>query len=121
MFTKSLLPTPKLMYNIFVRTTSSQVPNVNQSLNKPKPVYNNTPYRKQLTQKELDEKNAKNECFYSDQRYVSGHKCGGKLFSLEIVERNEDLGYDNELQADMGVFGSKDNVVESEGEEQNDG
>ncbi|GJS99444.1 gypsy/ty3 retroelement polyprotein [Tanacetum coccineum] len=43
---------------------------------KPKP---NTPLegqpRKQLTQKEYEEKRSKNLCFYCDQKYVSGHKC----------------------------------------------
>ena len=38
----------------------------------------NRPYR--LTQKEMEEKRAKRECFYCDQKYVPGHKCSGQLF-----------------------------------------
>ncbi|GKD84178.1 hypothetical protein Tco_1351017 [Tanacetum coccineum] len=75
--------------NSFVNGVYNQVPqvsSVNQSFNKNKPVYNNAPQRKQLTQKALDDKRAKNQCFYYDQRYVPGHKCSGRLFSLEIVE-----------------------------------
>nr|GEV52085.1 hypothetical protein [Tanacetum cinerariifolium] len=91
------------------------------SMHLPKPVYNNAPYRQLLTQKELDDKRAKNQCFYCDQKYVPGHKCSGKLFSLEIVEMSEELDADSELQLDMGVFGLEDNVVENEQEEQHDG
>ncbi|GJU88044.1 reverse transcriptase [Tanacetum coccineum] len=40
--------------------------------------FTNTPFRKQLTQKELEEKSAKNQCFYCDQRYSLGHKCSGQ-------------------------------------------
>ncbi|GJY81073.1 reverse transcriptase [Tanacetum coccineum] len=59
---------------------------------KPKP---NTPLpaspaRKQLTQKEYQEKRAQNLCFYYDQKYASGHKCAGKLFSLVLIPKEED-------------------------------
>ncbi|GJS65334.1 putative mitochondrial protein [Tanacetum coccineum] len=40
--------------------------------------------RKQLTQKEIADKRAKNLCFYYDEKFVLGHKCSGQLFSLEI-------------------------------------
>ncbi|GJX85847.1 ty3-gypsy retroelement polyprotein [Tanacetum coccineum] len=40
--------------------------------------------RKQLTQKEIADKRAKNLCFYCDEKFVLGHKCSGQLFSLEI-------------------------------------
>ncbi|GKC45860.1 putative mitochondrial protein [Tanacetum coccineum] len=40
--------------------------------------------RKQLTQKEIAYKRAKNLCFYCDETFVTGHKCNGQLFSLEI-------------------------------------
>ncbi|GJW24762.1 copia protein [Tanacetum coccineum] len=59
---KSLMPTPKPVYNNFVRNTGSQMKNVNYTPNRPKPMYNNAPYRKHLTQKELDKKRAKNQC-----------------------------------------------------------
>ncbi|GJZ49966.1 transposon ty3-I gag-pol polyprotein [Tanacetum coccineum] len=40
--------------------------------------------KKQLTQKEIADKRAKNLCFYCDEKFVPGHKCSGQLFSLEI-------------------------------------
>ncbi|GJV83495.1 reverse transcriptase [Tanacetum coccineum] len=43
------------------------------------------PVRRQLTQKELEEKRAKNQCFYYDQRYVPDQKCSGQLYALEVV------------------------------------
>ncbi|GKF38821.1 hypothetical protein Tco_0118882 [Tanacetum coccineum] len=48
------------------------------------------PVRKQLTQKELEEKKAKNQCFFCDQRYVPGHKCSGQLYALEVVVNDMD-------------------------------
>ena len=47
--------------------------------------WRNIPPRKQLTQKELEEKRAKNLCFYCDQKYSLGHKCPSQKFSLEVV------------------------------------
>ncbi|GJZ45547.1 retrotransposon-related protein [Tanacetum coccineum] len=41
-------------------------------------------FRKQLSQKELEEKRAKGLCFYCDQKYDPGHKCPGQLYSLEV-------------------------------------
>ncbi|GJW63977.1 putative polyprotein [Tanacetum coccineum] len=53
------------------------------------------PARRQLTQKELEEKKAKNQCFYCDQRYVPVHKCSGQMYALEFMidelEDNEDI------------------------------
>lgn len=37
-----------------------------------------------MTQKELEEKRAKNLCFYCDQRYTPGHKYSGQVYSLEV-------------------------------------
>nr|GEY20097.1 hypothetical protein [Tanacetum cinerariifolium] len=42
------------------------------------------PVRKILSQKEMEEKRAKNLCFYCDQRYVPGHKCTGQVYLLEV-------------------------------------
>ncbi|GKA56752.1 reverse transcriptase [Tanacetum coccineum] len=52
--------------------------------------FTNTPFRKQLTQKELEEKGAKNQCFYCDQRYSLGHKCSGQVHSLEVIGESEE-------------------------------
>ncbi|GJX58361.1 retrotransposon-related protein [Tanacetum coccineum] len=55
----------------------------------------NTLFRKQLTQKELEEKRAKNQCFYCDQRYSPGHKCSGQVYSLEVIGESEE--YEEEV------------------------
>nr|GEW93909.1 reverse transcriptase [Tanacetum cinerariifolium]GFA46844.1 reverse transcriptase [Tanacetum cinerariifolium] len=46
--------------------------------------------RKQLTQKEYEEKRSKNLCFYCDQKYVSGYKCSGQLYSLLMLADNSE-------------------------------
>ncbi|GKB03552.1 retrotransposon-related protein [Tanacetum coccineum] len=77
------------------------VTNVNGSTNRqpllPLPATNtngrskpNTPPRKQLTQKEYEEKRSKNLCFYCDQKYVPGHKCTGQLYSLIVWADDEE-------------------------------
>nr|GEX64767.1 hypothetical protein [Tanacetum cinerariifolium] len=121
-FTMSLLPTPRYNqpYNgTFIKNQVPQVSNVNQNFNKNKPVYNNAPQRKRLTQKELDDNRAKNQCFYYKQRYVPGHKCSGRLFSLEIVEDSRDCEDETKVQCNEGVFGYVDKEVKMERGEQN--
>nr|GEW75641.1 reverse transcriptase [Tanacetum cinerariifolium] len=51
---------------------------------------NTAPIRKQLTQKELEEKRAKNLCFYCDKKYAPSHKCHSQMFSLEVVVNDEE-------------------------------
>ncbi|GKD42641.1 hypothetical protein Tco_1267286 [Tanacetum coccineum] len=83
------------------------MPSVSQNFNRNKPMTNIVPYRKQLTQKELDEKRSKNQCFYCDKKYVPGHKCSGKLYSLEIVEDIGNYEDENGEQFVEGVLGAK--------------
>ncbi|GJW66558.1 putative mitochondrial protein [Tanacetum coccineum] len=53
--------------------------------------------RKQLTQKEIADKRAKNLCFYCDEKFVPGHKCSGQLFLLEIcADKSTSEEYDLE-------------------------
>ncbi|GJU22229.1 retrotransposable element Tf2 [Tanacetum coccineum] len=40
--------------------------------------------RKQLTQKEIADKRAKNLCFYCDEKFVPGHKCSGQ-FTIDFI------------------------------------
>ncbi|GJX58683.1 hypothetical protein Tco_0290073 [Tanacetum coccineum] len=47
--------------------------------------FQNGPFRKQLTQKEFEEKRIKGLCFYDDQKYVPGHKCSGQVYCLEVI------------------------------------
>ncbi|GKB66889.1 hypothetical protein Tco_0928301 [Tanacetum coccineum] len=63
-------------------------PNTNWKSKPNNPV--NTPVRKQLTQKEYQEKRAQNLCFYYDQKYTPGHKCSGQLYSLVVLAYEED-------------------------------
>ncbi|XP_071726817.1 uncharacterized protein [Rutidosis leptorrhynchoides] len=58
--------------------------------------------RRQLTQKEIEEKRAKNLCFYFDQRYVPEHKCSGQLFSLEVLSDEGDCT-ENEIDDEILV------------------
>lgn len=45
--------------------------------------------RRQMSQKEFDEKRAKNLCVYCDQKYTPGHNSRGKMFSLEVLALQE--------------------------------
>ncbi|GJW88158.1 hypothetical protein Tco_0163498 [Tanacetum coccineum] len=53
------------------------------------------PIKKQMTQKEYQEKRAQNLCFYCDQKYTPCHKCNGKFFSIvmsiAIISISSDL------------------------------
>ncbi|GJR75961.1 retrovirus-related pol polyprotein from transposon 297 family protein [Tanacetum coccineum] len=87
-----VLPTPKFNNNYYVNrnatypnkatTVTTPVPNT-QVVTKYPALPSPTP-RKMLSQKEFAEKRAKNQCFYCDKKYVSGHKCEGHVFTLEI-------------------------------------
>ncbi|GJT35696.1 protein ABC transporter 1, mitochondrial [Tanacetum coccineum] len=64
-------------------------PNTNWKSKPNNPV--NTPVRKQLIQKEYQEKRAQNFVFYYDnQKYTPGHKCSGQLYSLVVLAYEED-------------------------------
>nr|GEY21302.1 hypothetical protein [Tanacetum cinerariifolium] len=58
------------------------------------PAINENPPRKQLSQKELAEKRAKNLCFYFDRKYMPRHKCSGQMYALEVSPCEEE----NELE-----------------------
>ncbi|GJT08301.1 gypsy/ty3 retroelement polyprotein [Tanacetum coccineum] len=58
--------------------------------NTPVSTYVNALVRKQISQKEYQEKRAQNLCFYCDQKYAPGHKYAGQLFSLVLVPDEED-------------------------------
>ncbi|GKB19422.1 reverse transcriptase [Tanacetum coccineum] len=45
----------------------------------------NDPFRKQLTQKDLEEKRVKGLCFYYDQKYALGHNYSGQVYCLEVI------------------------------------
>nr|GEV66920.1 hypothetical protein [Tanacetum cinerariifolium] len=86
-----LLTTPKTPYattSYANKTVSYQPKSTTNTLALPalntisKPVY--VQPRKQLIQKEIADKRAKNLCFYCDDKFIPGHKCSGQLFLLEI-------------------------------------
>lgn len=62
--------------------------------------------RKQLTQKEYEEKRAKNLCFYSNQRYIVGHKCSGQLYVLEVLDEEIPLEViQDDIDHDIEYYG----------------
>nr|GEV44482.1 hypothetical protein [Tanacetum cinerariifolium] len=64
------------------------LPNITRTWNN-KP--NTTPLKKQLTQKEYEDKRAKNLCLYYDKKFVPGHKCREQLYSLVVLGENEEM------------------------------
>ncbi|GJT81143.1 reverse transcriptase [Tanacetum coccineum] len=93
-----VLSTPKVVTTSNVYRNVNNVTKPNTMLALPSTSYNsskpNDPYRKQLTQKELEHKRANHLCFYCDQKYAPGHKCSGQLHSLDVIvdceEENEE-------------------------------
>ncbi|GKE95612.1 hypothetical protein Tco_1580467 [Tanacetum coccineum] len=59
---------------------------------------------RRLTQKELEETRAKNQCFYCDQKYTPGHTCIGQLYLLEVIEDNDELDSKEEF-----LIGAREN------------
>ncbi|GJR97175.1 retrovirus-related pol polyprotein from transposon 17.6 [Tanacetum coccineum] len=107
MYNSSLLSTPKFVPNsvnkyVNAPLKSATVNGGNQIMSRNS---GNRLYR--LTQKELEEKRAKNQCFYYDQKYFVGHKYSGRLYSLEVVSEN-----DNELVIEVEDEAFKDCVKE---------
>ncbi|GJW13961.1 retrovirus-related pol polyprotein from transposon TNT 1-94 [Tanacetum coccineum] len=95
--TTPLLPTPKTTLPYYANrnvnypnrtTTLAILAPTNQVVAK-HPAITEAPPRKQLSQKELAEKRAKNLCFYCDQRYTPGHKCSGHMYALEVSPGEE--------------------------------
>ncbi|GKD46189.1 retrotransposable element Tf2 [Tanacetum coccineum] len=86
---KPLVSTTKPVYNNYARNFGTQAQNVHYNPPRPKPVYNNALYKKQLTQKD------------------------GKLFSLEIVEENGGVEEEMGEHFEEGVFGFEDNSAEN--------
>lgn len=92
------LALPALVYSHNGSSTSKNVPSYVQP-------------RRQLTQKEFEEKRARNLCFYCDQRYTPGHKGSGQLHSLEILPK--ELSEGNELvNGNDGEVGAGEEGVE---------
>lgn len=88
-----LLPTPKTNtaypkpYVNYNKATSTPVV-ASTSQNRPP----NNNFRNQMTQKDFDDKRAKNMCFFCDQPYSSTHrdKCPGRMYLLEVIPSEED-------------------------------
>nr|GEW46137.1 retrotransposon-related protein [Tanacetum cinerariifolium] len=57
------------------------------------------PYR--LTQRELEDKRAKGQYFYCDQKYAPGHKCSGQLHSIEVICGDD---FDNYIDGDGETY-----------------
>nr|GFC93493.1 hypothetical protein [Tanacetum cinerariifolium] len=57
------------------------------------------PYR--LTQRELEDKRAKGQCFYYDQKYAPSHKCSGQLHSIKVLFGDD---FDNYIDGDDETY-----------------
>ncbi|GKE74695.1 retrotransposon-related protein [Tanacetum coccineum] len=98
-YKSSLLPTPRFLTNKHTQTPQNnarvkQLSVLNTTLAAKSSF--NTPYlKRQLTQKEFQERRAKNLCFYYDQKYTLGHSCRGQVFNLEVVADAFDTCYED--------------------------
>ncbi|GKB95423.1 transposon ty3-I gag-pol polyprotein [Tanacetum coccineum] len=106
-----VLPTPTTKLHV-----TSSFANRNNNYASRNVVKPNTGYaRKQLTQKELEEKRAKNLCCYCDQKYVPGHKCSGQLHCLEVIACEEcdyvEESLDNQCLEDEVVMNEEEEIV----------
>ncbi|GJV70376.1 reverse transcriptase [Tanacetum coccineum] len=97
-----LLPTPKqstTTYASKVVTTPAKSNSVGQSSGYVTRNGVHKPYR--LTQRELEDKRTKGQCFYCDQKYVPGHKCSGQLHSIEFICEGD---FDNHIDGDDETY-----------------
>nr|GEW82065.1 putative mitochondrial protein [Tanacetum cinerariifolium] len=78
--------------NVATNTSNSKpllaLPNTTKTWNNK---LNTAPPKKQLTQKEYEDKRANNLCFIVIKKFVPGHKFEGQLFSLVVLGENEKL------------------------------
>ncbi|GJW58776.1 disease resistance protein [Tanacetum coccineum] len=97
-----LLPTPKQSTTTYASkavTTPVKSNSVGQSSGYVTRNGVHKPYR--LTQRELEDKRAKGQCFYCDQKYAPGHKCSGQLHSIEVICEGD---FDNYIDGDDETY-----------------
>ncbi|GJX19436.1 putative mitochondrial protein [Tanacetum coccineum] len=97
-----LLPTPKqstTTYASKAMTTPVKSNSVGQNSGYVTRNGVHKPYR--LTQKELEDKRTKGQCFYCDQKFVPGHKCSGQLHSIEVIAEGD---LDNYIDGDDETY-----------------
>nr|GEU51040.1 hypothetical protein [Tanacetum cinerariifolium] len=99
-----LLPTPKqstttTTYASKAMTTPTKTNSIGQNSRYVTRNWVHKPYR--LTQKELEDKRAKGQCFYCDQKFVPGHKCSGQLHSIEVITEGD---LDNYIDGDDETY-----------------
>ncbi|GKC26259.1 immune-associated nucleotide-binding protein 9 [Tanacetum coccineum] len=102
----SLLPTPRYSYPNQPMINSPKplsLPAPNANWRNKQPTASSSPYRKQLTQKEMEDNRSKGLCFYYDQKYFPGHKCSVQVFLLKVIVDNEEQeGSSKELEECLG-------------------
>ena len=55
-----------------------------------------------LIPKEIDEKRAKNLCFFCDEKYYPEHKCKAQVYRLEVLEEEEEsTGHEGDLTKEV--------------------
>ncbi|GJR01060.1 putative mitochondrial protein [Tanacetum coccineum] len=97
-----LLPTPKQSTTTYASksvTTPVKSNSIGQSSRYVTRNRVHKPHR--LTQKELEDKRTKGQCFYCDQKYTPGHKCSGQLHSIEVIC---DGDFDNHIDGDEETY-----------------
>nr|GEX96579.1 hypothetical protein [Tanacetum cinerariifolium] len=96
------LPTPKQSTTTYVSkavTTPVKFNLVGQSSGYVNRNRVHKPYK--LTQRELEDKRAKGQCFYCDQKYAQCHKCSGQLHYIEVIYRDD---FDNYIDGDDETY-----------------
>ncbi|GJX36874.1 reverse transcriptase [Tanacetum coccineum] len=97
-----LLPTPKQSTTTYASkavTTPAKSNSIGQSSGYVTRNGVHKPYR--LTQRELEDKRTKGQCFYCDQKYVPSHKCSGQLHSIEVICEGD---FDNHIDGDDETY-----------------
>nr|GEW76284.1 hypothetical protein [Tanacetum cinerariifolium] len=102
MYNTLLLPTPKQSTTTYVSKAVTIPVKSNSVGQSSRYVTRNgvhKPYK--LTQRELEDKRAKGQCFYCDQKYAPGHKSSGQLHSVEVICRDD---FDNYIDSDDETY-----------------
>jgi len=65
-----------------------------------------------LSSKEIDERRAKNLCFFCEEKYFPGHKCSAQVHRLEVIEEEGIQGEEGTEEVGEGMEGEETEVLE---------
>jgi len=57
--------------------------------------------KRSITSKEIEERRARNQCFFCDEKFYPGHKCSGQVYRLEFMEKEEEDGSQEEVEGEI--------------------